>query len=82
MDELGKINQTLNENINNTYKQKITALKVKLREKVNALVLLEKQFEEYKGEKEKILLRYMQSNQKLINDKNQIISDLIRNKND
>jgi len=82
MDELGRINQTLNENINNTYKQKITALKVKLREKVNALVLLEKQFEEYKGEKEKILLRYMQSNQKLINDKNQIISDLIRNKND
>jgi len=53
-----------------------------LREKVNALGLLEKQFEEYKGEKEKILLRYMQSNQKLINDKNQIISDLIRNKND
>ncbi len=82
MDELGKINQTLNEKINNTYKQQITALKVKLREKVNALGLLEKQFEEYKGEKEKILLRYMQSNQKLINDKNQIISDLIRNKND
>lgn len=72
----------LNGNINNTYKQKINALKVKLREKVNALSMTEKQFEEYKCEKENILLRYMQSNQKLINDKNQIISDLIGNKND
>ena len=77
-----KANRELNDNINNIYKQKITALKSKLREKVLTLTNLEKQFEEYKLEKENVILKYLQSNQKIINDKNNIINDLIRAKNE
>ena len=76
------MNQSLNEKINKEYKDKIHALKIKLREKVNALLSLEKQFEKYKLEKENSLLRYLQSNQKIITDKNQIITELIRTKSD
>jgi hypothetical protein len=67
----------LNDIINNDLKVKVKALKSKLKEKVNQLANMEKEFESFKIEKEKTIVKILQNNQKIIYEKNGIINDLI-----
>jgi len=70
----------MEEAIKNTYKVKTTALKNKLREKVDLLEKNNLDFDSYKNEKEKLITKMMKKNQAIIEEKNKIIEELIKKK--
>jgi hypothetical protein len=70
--EMEKSAQLQNQ-IDTIHKVKTRALKMKLKEKLIILEKIEKDFEEYRVEKEKVISKLLQSNQKLINERNNLI---------
>lgn len=68
----------IEDSIKNTYKIKNSALKTKLREKVELLDKTNIEYETYKKEKERLIAKMLQNHQSILNDKNIIIEELIK----
>jgi len=75
------MNNELNDVIETNLKPKNKALKAKLREKVDLITGMEKEFENYKNEKEKEMINIIQNNKKIINEKNSLINEMMRQDN-
>ncbi len=70
----------MEEAIKTTYKVKNTALKSKLKEKVEILAKNSEEFECYKKEKEKLIAKMLNNHQAILDEKNRIIEELMRKK--
>ena len=70
----------LDESIKNTYKVKNSALKNKLKEKLELLERNNNEFDSYKKDKEKLIAKMISNHQEIINEKNKIIEEMIKKK--
>ena len=79
---LNKKISILDESIKNTYKVKNSALKNKLKEKLELLERNNNEFDSYKKDKEKLIAKMISNHQEIINEKNKIIEEMIKKKQD
>lgn len=70
----------LTNTIENNLKVKIVALQNKLKEKVIALTRLEREYEEYKIDKERTITLMNQNHERILFEKNNLIRNTIHNK--
>jgi len=70
----------MEETIKNTYRVKNSALKNKLKEKVELQQKNKQEFENYKNEKEKLISKMLNNNQAILDEKNNIIEALMKKK--
>ena len=78
LNKLQSSNKELNELCENNLKPKNKALKSKLREKVDYINVIEKEYESYRLEKEQSMVNIIQNNKKIINEKNSLINEIMK----
>lgn len=78
MDKANKKNAFIEDTIKKTYKVKNTALKNKLKEKVDLIENKNIEFDNYKQEKEKLIAKMLYNHQTMLDEKNRIIEEMMR----